>query len=485
MLEAITQDFVILPCDLVSDVDGLSLLEAWMVTQSGFGAATGGLTEDGRPIPLGSGGEKIGRRGGLGVWYSAARSEDGKKKIEESDFLATTPYGKSVVPPPEGSLRSRLEKVVMSMPMDTLTDVLEDETALPIRNSLLRKHGRVKMKTSLRDAHVYLFPYWVKDFMSKNETFDSLSEDVLGWWAKATWQDGLGDKLGLREVLDPPRHYHSNANGHANPLNEEISITALSTTSQYTPSTISNSDDAAHLASRVHHPSSTLHPDSKLTIPPVLAYIHPPTTTTSPTPQITRVDTTASLLTTSLRLAKLSPSSESLSPFAHTLKLAEPDSLPQRSHISEDSLIDAAVTLSPRITIKESVIGSRCSIASGARLTRCLLMEGVEVGEGVQMTGCIVGCDARIEGPLKGESEWGEAGGKKKRSQEKTVLEGCEIGHGYVVPWGTEAKGEKFVVGGVLDEAFEGGGEEDFEDEDVEEDELGESENEGMPVSER
>lgn len=112
-------------------------------------------------------------------------------------------------------------------------------------------------------------------------------------------------------------------------------------------------------------------------------------------------------------------------------------------------------------------------------------MEGVEVGEGVQMTGCIVGRDARIEGPLKGESEGGEAGGKKKRSQEKTVLEGCEIGHGYVVPWGTEAKGEKFVVGGVLDEAFEGGGEEDFEDEDVEEDELGESENEGMPVSER
>lgn len=483
--DAITQDFIVLPCDIVSELEGLSLLDAWLVTQSGFGGATGGLTEDGRPISIGVGGEKLGRRGGLGVWYHSARSEDGKKKIEDADFLATTPCEKSIVSPPEGSLRSRLEKVVMSMPMDTLNDKFEEENMLAIRSSLIRKHGRVKMKTNLRDAHVYLFPYWVKDFMAQNATFDSVSEDVLGWWAKATWQDGLADKLGLGEILDPPRLPHTNSNGNANPLSQEISVTALSTTSRFTPSnTPSDTNGTAHLASRVQQPttaptkpsSTSLEPDTKLTIPSLLAYIHPLNIASSPEPQpqITRVDTISSFLTTSLRLAKLPPSPESPSPLSHPSKVAEPDSVPHQARVStEDSLIDAAVSLAPRISVKESVIGSRSIISTGARLQRCLLMESVEIGEGAQLTGCIVGRGARIEGaPVSDGSK------KKGQEQERTVLWDCVVGHGVVVPWGTEARGETFVVGGALDEVLEGGME-GFGDDGVE------SENERMPVSER
>jgi len=433
-----------------------------MVTESGLGGATGGLTADGKPIPMGIGGEKIGRRGGMGVWYAAARSEDGKKKVEESDFLVTTPSKRSIVPPPEGSLRSRLEEIVTSMSVDTLNDILEEEKSLVIRSGLIRKHGQVKVRSNLRDSHVYLFPFWVKAFMKHNQTFDSISEDVLGWWAKATWQDGLGDKLGLREILDPPRSSRPEANGNANPLNDEISITALSTTSYINSSHTHDSHNTTHLASRVHHSSSTnIQPPSKLTIPPILAYIHP--STSAP---LTRTDTIPALLATTLRLAKLPPTSESASPFAHPAKLASPDPLPPQARVSaEDTLIDAAVTLGSRCSVKESAVGARCVVGVGARLLRCLLMEGVEVGDGVQMSGCVVGRRARVEGaPAAAAAAAPGGAAAKEKEKGRTVLWDCEIGHGVVVPWGTEARGEKFAAGGVLDEAFAGEGKDEGED---------------------
>jgi len=357
----------------------------------------------------------------------------------------------------------------MAMSVDTLNDTLEDEKSLSVRSSLLTKHGRVKMRTNLRDAHVYLFPFWVKDFMKHNETFDSISEDVLGWWAKATWQDGLGDKLGLREILDPPQSSRSNANGNANPLNDEISIAALSTTSHLNPSQSHNSITSPHLASRVHHSSSTnLQPPSKLTIPPILAYIHPLASV-----PITRIDTTPALLTTTLRLAKLPPSPESSSPFAHPAKIASPDPLPPQARVSaEDTLIDAAVTLGSRTSIKESAVGARCVVGAGARLLRCLLMEGAVVGDAVQMTGCVVGRGARVEGMPAAPgaaAAGGDAAARTRRG--RTVLWDCEVGHGVVLPWGTEARGEKFVAGGVLDEAFAGEGDDEDEDEGSEDEE--------------
>ena len=57
------------------------------------------------------------------------------------------------------------------------------------------------MLSSHRDAHIYVFPTWVMDMINQNEHFDSIGEDVVGWWAKAGWQEGLADKLGLREIL--------------------------------------------------------------------------------------------------------------------------------------------------------------------------------------------------------------------------------------------------------------------------------------------
>src|SRR6266480_7014446 len=324
---AITVDFVLLPCDLVCELDGLSLLDTWMVQCAGFGGATGGRV-DSKHIPLGVGGEKIGRRGGLGLWYDT-KVENGIKG-EETDFLATTPLPKSIVPPAEGSLRPSTEKVVLSMPTDTLGDIADEEKAFPIRQSLLRKHGRIKMHTTLRDAHVYFLPFWVLQMMKVNETFDSINEDVLGWWAKATWQEGLAEKLGLEDILDPPQLHHHPNNDTSSLLASEVDVASISTThrSICQPAV---SKPTTTLASRVQSSptSAPLQQTPPLPIPPLLATLHAPSTSTPPK-LVRRIDTTPSLLATSLSLALLTPPST----LAHPQKIATPDSIPSQARIS-------------------------------------------------------------------------------------------------------------------------------------------------------
>ncbi|OCK78084.1 hypothetical protein K432DRAFT_395084 [Lepidopterella palustris CBS 459.81] len=435
---AITGDFIILPCDLVCEMDGASLVEAWMVEEAGLGDATGDIKETGN-IPMGIGGERIGRRGGLGVWYQT--KSDISVKGEETDFIATTPLPPPIVPPPSDSLRRDMSKLVYTVPTDTLNDITEANKCFPVRHSLLKKHGRIKMLSTHRDAHIYFFPYWVLEMIRKNERFESVSEEVLGWWAKAGWQDGLGDKLGLRDIFQKPASLRGDEHGDF-ALNNEVNVAMLSST--WTGSEEdADTDSTTSFASRVRDanasglPLKSPAPKPSLTIPPILAYVQP---TGSSNPLIRRVDTAQLLLNVSLRLAKL-PSVEDLgkdasklaSPYAHQAKIAHKESIPKRCRVeAENCLVAENVTVEEKCNIKESVIGANCKIGEGARLMRCLLMEGAEVGENVQLTGCILGRRCRIEGgPAKGD--------------DKTVLKDCEVQDGHVVEWGTESKDEKFM----------------------------------------
>jgi translation initiation factor eIF-2B subunit gamma len=445
--DIITGDFVVLPCDLICELDGLSLLQEWMVAEGGLGAATGGLSSHGRNIFLSVGGEKRGRRGGLSVWYETKVENNIKK--EETDFLASTPLPKPKVRPPQDSIRNDISQIALTMPTDTLKDIQEEnEGNFALRHSLLKKFGRLKLHTTTRDAHIYLFPYWVLQMMKRNEAFDSLSEDVLGWWAKAGWQEGLGDKLGLREVLGPATHDTIDlSNGDLNPLLDEVDLSAYITTTTI-PRPELDTVKTVSLASRVRDPSAPsetvgalVEEKAKLTVPPILAYIQPSSATA---PLIRRVDTEEQLLNISLRLARLPALDDktvtSHSPYAADSKIHNQITIPKQSHIdTATSLIAPNTTLSERVAIKESVIGTNCSIGTGAKLTRCLLMDGVVIGDFVSLIGCIIGPRAKITG-----------GPKEDRN--KTDLKNVKVTGGTAVEWGTVAEGRVLGGGDLLDE---------------------------------
>ncbi|KAJ0425860.1 hypothetical protein BJY00DRAFT_273877 [Aspergillus carlsbadensis] len=450
----IKSDFLLLPCDLICDIPGESLLEAWMVSQSALGGSTlsGGWNNNG-PKTIGMGGEAGGRRGGLAVYYQTKGREESVKG-EVADFVATAPLEQDEAPavshPADGpaAIRFGLSKLVLSMPMDTVKEKMEEDKGLLIRHSLVKKHAKVKILTSYRDGHIYVLPYWVKDFVQLNEKFESVSEDVVGWWAKSNWQSGLGTKLRLNEVLQPSSHKNGESGSvDDESLEEEIDIQAMSTTKAATGEHLDQSSHDApseiHFASRVRSsgPGDEMEPLNKaenLTVPPMLAYMH---SSLPSAPLIRRVDTSALLLSVSLRLAKLESIEEvgrvAASPFAHQQKVAYPAGIAQRCTVTKsDCLLGPNVTVEEKCVIKETVISANCHIASGARLTRCLVMDGAVIGERCQLTGCIVG--------------------RRSKIKRESVLKDCEVQDGMVVDEGTDAKNEKFMVFEGLDEDGEG-----------------------------
>lgn len=384
-----------------------------MIQESGLGGAASNSL-DYRGPKMGVGGEKGGRRGGLGVWYQT--KTESSVKTTETDFIITTALPQSTVHPPEQSLGPHISKLLYATSSDSLGDIIEENRNFPIRHGLIRKHGRIRMLTTHRDAYIYIFPHWVLDFAARNETFVSIGEDVVGWWAKASWQDGLAEKLGLRQVFDGTSTAPSSDekdgvdsnSHHSGIIEDDIDIANMSST---------------HTSSL--RPQSQTFNRQRSPIPPILAYIHPsPPAPPAPLPLLLRVDTTSLLLNTSLHLATHLPAT---TPHSHPQKISTPSLIaPHTTVHAPTTLLAPNVTVATHASIKECVIGASCSIGVGAKLTRCVLMDEVEVGEKCVLSGCVLGRRTRI--------------GKG------AVLRDVEVQGGFVVEAGTEAKNEKMMV---------------------------------------
>lgn len=440
-------------------------MESYLTTLGGLGGA-GTFSGTDFDLPNGKitglGGERSGRRGGLSVWYNTENREESVKK-EECDFLCTakldpehqTPLSKSVSDSdqPRGSLR----KLLWAMPMSELLEKCEEDKdkSWKIRQSLLSRYGAVKCLTKFRDAHIYLFPYWVKEFASLNEDFESVSEDLIGTWAKADWRKpSYRARFGMRKLFGKDRRGTDIGNrSDEPPIEEELDLFSLSSTrtTRNTTSSTPAIKQSAHFASRVQadpddsfggHEADDYDNEadnsntSQLMPPPILSYIMP---STPSAPLLRRVDTTPLLLSISLLLAKIPSLEESsglgkhtplTSPFAHQSKIAATATIAPHVTITRaDTLVDSNTAIASKCVIKSTVIGASCTIGTGARLTNCLIMDGAVIGERCVLTGTVVGKKAKVGNAC-------------------TLVE-CEVQDGNVLADGTKGtKGEKFLVGG-------------------------------------
>ncbi|ATY63537.1 eukaryotic translation initiation factor [Cordyceps militaris] len=360
----ITGDFIVLPCDLVCEFGAEQLLQAWMVKAASATDLLGGGDF--------SNGSRSRHSGGIGVWYETKNNVT--VKGEETDFVATTELPQSATMPPKGSILANVSRVVATMPTDALKDRMEERKALALRHGLLRANPRIRMLTTHRDAHIYIFPRWVLDFIQANDRFESIGEDVVGWWAKASWQEGLAEKLQIMKSCKGDTEEDAESNLDSDSGATDHTSAGISSTAGDDYSTVRSASES---------------------VPPMVAYLHSHKTQ-EPGSIIRRVDTAQLLLAISLQLAKL-PSleeagPEAASPFAHPRKVAYPAGVKPRTTITKaDSLIAENVTVEEKTSIKECVIGAGCQIQEGAKLSQCLLMDGVVVGKGCKLTKCILG----------------------------------------------------------------------------------------------
>jgi translation initiation factor eIF-2B subunit gamma len=410
---AVTGNFVVLPCDLVCEMGGDQLLQAWMVNCETLrdlaGNSSGLISEDQGP-----------RSGGMGVWYQT--KTETPVKGEETDFIVTTPLA-APAPFSKETLAPSMSKLVCSLPTDSLSDLMEEKNGFPLRHGLIRRHPRVQVRTTYRDSHIYIFPQWVLDFVRDNDRLDSIGEDVIGWWAKAGWQTGLAQKLGFDKIFAPKNTKKADTDS----LHEDSMSSELTGSDGFSGA---NVDGATKSSTEQAPPTST---DNA--VPSILAYIHPSKPTA---PIIRRVDTAQLLLNVSLQLAKL-PSveeaearGETPSPFAHPKKVMYPEGVKGRTTITRpDSLIGENVMVEEKAAIKESVVGANCQIKEGAKLSQCLLMDGVVIGKGCKLTRCILG--------------------KRSEIGDNCTLTDCEVQENLLIEPRTEDKNAKLMSSSGLE----------------------------------
>ncbi|CAN8103432.1 unnamed protein product [Discula destructiva] len=412
---AITGDFVVLPCDLICELGGEQLLQAWMVNVQTLrdlvGNEFGLINTDQGP-----------HSGGLGVWYQT--KTETPIKGQETDFIATTPIPTASTAP-KISLTRHLSNLVYSMPTDSLKDLSEEKDGFPVRHGLIRQHPRIQMRMTHRDAHIYIFPHWILDFVRDNERLDSIGEDVIGWWAKAGWQTGLAQKLGFDRIF-------SSDSSKKTAIDSTREGTASPGSSDSTDPQVSRIADASKALQHIHSTSPAGPQKAAATnnVPPILAYVHP---SQPDAPIIRRVDTAQLLLCISLQLAKL-PSLEEAgtSPFAHPRKVMYPEGVKGRTTITRpDCLIGENVTVEEKVAIRESVVGVNCQIREGAKLSQCLLMDGVVVGKNCKLTRCILG--------------------KRCEIGDNTTLTDCEVQENLLVEAKSEEKSAKLMSSSGLE----------------------------------
>ncbi|KAK7724102.1 Translation initiation factor eIF-2B subunit gamma [Diaporthe eres] len=410
---AVTGDFVVLPCDLVCELGGDQLLQAWMVNcetlRDLVGNASGLIPEDQGP-----------HSGGMGVWYQT--KTETPVKGEETDFIATTPLA-AAAPSSKETLTSHMSNLVYSIPTDSLNDLMEERNGYPLRHGLIRRHPRIQVRTTYRDAHIYIFPKWVLDFVRDNDRLDSIGEDVIGWWAKAGWQTGLAQKLGFDKIFAPKDTKKTDTDS----LHDDSMSSELTGSDGISGGMV---DGATKSSAAKDLPTST---DD--VVPPILAYILPSKPTA---PIVRRVDTAQLLLNVSLQLAKL-PSveeaearGETPSPFAHPKKVMYPEGVKGRTTITRpDSLVGENVMVDEKVAIKESVVGANCQIKEGAKLSQCLLMDGVVIGKGCKLTRCILG--------------------KRSEIGDNCTLTDCEVQENLLIEPRTEDKNAKLMSSSGLE----------------------------------
>ncbi|KAI9310687.1 nucleotide-diphospho-sugar transferase [Dichotomocladium elegans] len=147
--DKIDRDFIVVPCDLMTDLEPRDFLDAHRIRDSTLSA----------------------------VFYESALSEAAKDDSGLAPYVGISPAQSALV-----------YKVPRS----------EDDD-FSMRMSLLKKFPRVRVHTNLYDAHLYIFKRWVLDMVVDKEKISSISEDLIPMLVKCQYQKKMVEREDVKK----------------------------------------------------------------------------------------------------------------------------------------------------------------------------------------------------------------------------------------------------------------------------------------------
>ncbi|KAF3929615.1 hypothetical protein ABW19_dt0210322 [Dactylella cylindrospora] len=390
----IKDDFIVVSCDSICDISAYDIIREWISLPSSLHT----------------------KKGGMGVWYDIK-----KEKGVERDMIATAPIKRVAIKPP--STEFEISDLVISY-ASAAEDPKKD---LGLRRSLFDVVSKVDLHTTYRDAQIYIFPYWSLKWIVDNphKKMMSLKDDIVHWWAKATWQGSgyLAHKLGLLQVLDE-------VEGNDGQKSDSLSMVSAEPRS-LTPADIENflgmsttmksvwpSKEEAlksrkEINTRGWFPTSTVEDSpiesnsgsdktnrefKKIKTPAYGAFFVPPFSVFKPkmtitplatTPLVRRVDDLQLYLATCLELAR----NPAINP-PGTPPLVK---VHERANVSGlDTMVAGGTEVEEKALVKRSVVAANVKICKMTKIQGSVILEGAIIGANSKIEGCVIGRFVKI-----------------------------------------------------------------------------------------
>jgi len=140
--DRITTDFIVVPCDLHTDLVPREFLDHHRINNPTMTA----------------------------LFYEPPKGDKSGKEDESAQYIGID------------SAESRLVHIA---------DYDSSEDELSLRMSMLWRFPRVKLHINLRDAHLYIFKHWVLDVIKENEKISSIRQDLVPLIVKCQYQRKL------------------------------------------------------------------------------------------------------------------------------------------------------------------------------------------------------------------------------------------------------------------------------------------------------
>jgi translation initiation factor eIF-2B subunit gamma len=257
----------------------------------------------------------------------------------------------------------------------------ELSTDMTFRKSLLQACPRLRLSTRLLDSHAYILNRTqVIPLLDANPALTSLREHVMPLIAKASWMKGLQEKANWKYDNLSGAEEDDDDGGEDADISKRLA--RLSKNTVLTRQIIERS---SMQTSRSRHSWQ-----SGIRCLTVVSRLHSSEEDGAALPRfVARANTVATYLECNRWLLKAALHS---SPLSFALPIVTADQVDTSStsgeplqsasaQISPDSILGVGIKVGDRASIKRSVVGNKCEIGRGARLTGCILLDGSKVLE--------------------------------------------------------------------------------------------------------
>ncbi|CAB3366266.1 Hypothetical predicted protein [Cloeon dipterum] len=292
-------------------------------------------------------------------------------------FFPSIPESTSV-PGPKSKIRTDRDLVVLDKHnrLLMLTSAMDHDENMSVRMRILKKFGRIDIKSRLTDGHFYILDNRVWNFIISEENSDmSLKGEVLPFIIKQ--QFSHLNKVVHKESKVEPKRLSVDID------DEQETEETHKFFKHFTLDELQNLTDLYNGYN--NHPDSTYgrYLDDRLRCFAIIA----------PSGSSFKVNTLASYCEVNRQILL----AENWERFAKSKPLVRVDpSCGSKTKKIESSLVGANTQIGEGVKIEKCSIGSSCIVEQNVTLSGCIIMDGVTIKEGTVLTDCLISDKANI-----------------------------------------------------------------------------------------